>query len=170
MPESALLVPVPAAEAAVERLRLQHDPTGRAGVPAHVTVLYPFVPPHQIDDSLVERLQTLFGNVDAFDFELAQTQRFPGILYLEPDPDVPFLYLTKLVYEEWPQHPPYEGNIAIDQLTPHLTVTDGASFEEMEAASEEIARELPIKTRASEVWLMTRFATQWNVKSRFALS
>ena len=47
MPESAILVPVPEAGPVVGRLRARLDRSASRGVPAHVTVLYPFVPPEQ---------------------------------------------------------------------------------------------------------------------------
>jgi hypothetical protein len=47
--ESALVVLVPAAEALVGVFRALYDPAVRVGVPAHITVLYPFVPTDKID-------------------------------------------------------------------------------------------------------------------------
>jgi hypothetical protein len=41
---SAVLVPVPEAERVVSRYRARLDGAAALGVPAHVTVLYPFVP------------------------------------------------------------------------------------------------------------------------------
>jgi hypothetical protein len=43
--ESAVLVPVPEAERGVSGHRNRLDRAAVWGVPAHVTVLYPFVPP-----------------------------------------------------------------------------------------------------------------------------
>ena len=43
--ESALLVAVPAAEPAVAAHRSRLDTSAAVGVPAHITVLYPFLPP-----------------------------------------------------------------------------------------------------------------------------
>ena len=43
--ESALLVPVPEAEPFVQRHRFRHDSVALRGVPAHITVLFPFVAP-----------------------------------------------------------------------------------------------------------------------------
>src|SRR5215207_2399787 len=48
--ESALLIPVPAAEPTLQRWRERLDPACRLGVPAHVTLLYPFVAPAALDD------------------------------------------------------------------------------------------------------------------------
>lgn len=43
--ESCLRVPVPEADQAVGRLRGRLDSAAALGVPAHVTILYPFVAP-----------------------------------------------------------------------------------------------------------------------------
>jgi hypothetical protein len=46
--ESAVLVPIPAAERVVSTHRSRLDGAAALGVPAHVTVLFPFVPPSAI--------------------------------------------------------------------------------------------------------------------------
>jgi hypothetical protein len=46
--ESTILVPVPEAEPVVGQLRARLDRAASRGIPAHVTILYPFVPPGQI--------------------------------------------------------------------------------------------------------------------------
>jgi hypothetical protein len=46
--QSALLLAVPAAEAAAGPHRARLDASARDGVPAHITVLYPFLPPAEI--------------------------------------------------------------------------------------------------------------------------
>jgi hypothetical protein len=48
--ESAVLVLLPEAEIAVASHRAELDAAAGLGVPAHVTVLYPFVPPARIDE------------------------------------------------------------------------------------------------------------------------
>lgn len=47
--ESAAIVPVPEAESAVGEFRAELDPSARCGVPAHVTVIYPLLPPDRLD-------------------------------------------------------------------------------------------------------------------------
>jgi hypothetical protein len=53
---SAVLVPVPEAERVVSRYRARLDGAAALGVPAHVTVLYPFVPPAAITAATLEEL------------------------------------------------------------------------------------------------------------------
>ena len=68
--ETALLVPVPAAEPAVGQHRARLDEAARDGVPAHITVLYPFLPPAGIDEALLSSLGRMFAGHAAFGFTL----------------------------------------------------------------------------------------------------
>jgi hypothetical protein len=68
--QSALLLPVPAAEAAVGAHRARLDASARDGVPAHLTVLYPFLPPALIGDAVLASLRRLFAGFPAFPFTL----------------------------------------------------------------------------------------------------
>ena len=59
--QTAIIVPVGAAEPIVGRWRTRFDPAAAAGVPAHVTIIYPFLPGHDIDDNVVRE----FGTTEA---------------------------------------------------------------------------------------------------------
>src|ERR1051325_8060387 len=48
--ESALVVLVPEAEVFAKPFRDQYDPSAAAGMPAHITLLYPFKAPDEVDD------------------------------------------------------------------------------------------------------------------------
>jgi len=63
---SAVLVPVPEAERVVSHHRARLDAAAAAGVPAHVTVLYPFVPPSAITAGTVAALAQAVASVAAF--------------------------------------------------------------------------------------------------------
>src|SRR5665811_471565 len=64
--QTAVIVPVPAADSLVDEHRRHLDVAASWGVPAHVSVLYPFVEPAQVDDQLIATLATVFGSVPAF--------------------------------------------------------------------------------------------------------
>jgi hypothetical protein len=51
--ETAVIVPMPAMEPLVEPHRRHLDRAAAWGVPAHVTVLYPFIEPAGIDDHVL---------------------------------------------------------------------------------------------------------------------
>jgi hypothetical protein len=81
-PQSALVVLVPAAEELVARFRATHDPAAAAGVPAHITTLFPFRTPAQIDVLTIEQLKACFCAYAPFDFGLLEIKSFPGLIYL----------------------------------------------------------------------------------------
>jgi len=58
-------VEIPQAERVVRRFRERLDPSARLGVPAHITVLYPFIPPAGLDAAVLGQLERLFAAVDA---------------------------------------------------------------------------------------------------------
>jgi 2'-5' RNA ligase len=165
---SALLVPVEEAEPVVGALRRVYDPVAQHGVPAHVTVLYPFVPPDEITDDTVAAVASALRDERAFPFQLATVGRFPdGVLYLAPDPSESFLALTRLLAAAFPACPPYGGRFEV--VVPHLTVADcdGAPLDEIEA---KLAARLPIAAHAARVDLIVEGADQrWTVRASFPL-
>ena len=174
--ESALLVTVPAAEPAVARHRSRLDTSAAVGVPAHITVLYPFLPPDLIDADTHATLARLFASVPGFHFTLDQTRWFPDpVLWLAPSDPALFSALTELVVAAFPSCPPYGGQVA--EVIPHLTIGDGAPRAELEAAEAEIRPYLPIETEATEVTLMTGpppgsapTAARWTTVATFSLA
>ena len=106
----ALIVPVPAAEPAVAARRTELDRAASWGVPAHVTVLYPFLEPQRIDEDVIAELQTITGSMTAFDLAFERVEWFgDDVVWLAPDPDLPFRALTKAVWDRYPEYPPYAG-------------------------------------------------------------
>jgi 2'-5' RNA ligase len=141
MPRTALIVPVPEAEAQVGELRLAHDSSAALGVSAHVTILFPFVDTDELDDAAIADLISRFP---AFDFELDRIEQFPdGTTWLRPAPSLPFVDLIAAVRQRWPETPPYEG--AFDEVIPHLTISNTPIHVQLE---------LPIAARAREVMLI----------------
>ena len=67
---SALILKVPQAEALLQQIKEQWRPAAANAVPAHITLLYPFVPPAEIDTGLREKLEELFASVESFHFTL----------------------------------------------------------------------------------------------------
>lgn len=170
--ESAVVVRIQEAEAVVGSHRSRLDPAQAWGVPAHVTVLYPFVPPDELSQDIFEMLGRALTPVDAFDGTLSQTAWFgEEVLWLAPTPDLPFRRLTQAVWDAFPDFPPYEG--AHDDVIPHLTVgkTPHASVEDLRAAERDLAPCLPIPYRVDRVTVMsgTQRTASWRVVKSFAL-
>ena len=95
--ESALIIAVPEVEPLVKALRERFDWSAAQGVPAHITILYPFIPPDKVTPDVLANLREFFAQFSAFEFTLPETRRFPSVLYLAPSPAEPFKALTQAV-------------------------------------------------------------------------
>jgi 2'-5' RNA ligase superfamily len=157
--QTALIVEVPEAEPAVHELRLQHDSSAALGVPAHITILFPFVDGADVDE---DALADLFSRFPAFDFVLDRVDWFQeGVVWLHPAPSLPFVDLTAAVEQRWPDYPPYEG--IFDEPIPHLTVSETPI---------DFAPQLPIASRAHQVTLIERDESsgRWSTRRTFPLA
>ena len=171
MDESALVIFIPTADPLVEPFRKKYDLSTDAGIPAHVTVLYPFVPPDLLTDEILATLRELFLEVPTFNASFAKTMQFPDGLYLEPIPVEPFRRLTKLVFKRFPETPPYGGEF--DEIIPHLTVVkvqDTRRLKTLTAKFQQAARVyLPIHARVDTISLVENASGIWQVRAQFAL-
>jgi len=168
--ESAIVILVPQAQDVVQSVRRRYD-LEPAQVPAHITLLYPFKPPHEISPSVIADLRRLFGHQRPFRFSLVGLGTFPGTIYLAPAPHEPIVELTSAVCEWFPETPPYGG--AYDEVVPHLTlagVSEELPFERVVREVEAVLRPLlPIHVSITEVQLMDNSCGQWCVHTTFAL-
>ena len=153
--QSALLLVVPAAEPAVGEHRARLDRSARDGVPAHFTVLYPFLPPGQIRHADLSALAELFAGVPSFGFTLDRIGWFgEQVVWLGPADPEPFRALTVLTHQVFPSCPPYGGRYADTDVTPHLTIGHDAGLDVLRAAADAVCEHLPIAATATEVTLM----------------
>jgi 2'-5' RNA ligase len=153
---TAVVVPVPEAEPVVGRWRQRHDASAAAGMPAHVTALVPFVP---ATDAVVAELAALCTARPSLDVEFRRCARFPGVLYLAPEPADDLRQLTQAIWRRWPEAPPYEGRF--DDVVPHLTVAadvDDGVAARIEAA---LAPRLPIRAALLSARLYVFDAARW---------
>lgn len=139
------------------------------GIPAHVTLLFPFVPAEDVDQTIVGDLRALFAGTQRFAVSFRETQRWPGMVYLAPDPPAPFVQLTEAIVERWPDHPPYEG--VHETVVPHLTVAYGDDSLLAEVAADVVPK-LPIDAVVHEALLLEEMEpawVRWKTRARFRL-
>jgi hypothetical protein len=170
-PYSGLIIEVPEAERAVARHRERLDANARLGVPAHITVLFPFMPPQAISPAALTELEHLLAAFPPFRFELDRTAWFGDeVLWLAPRDPGPFRALTRSVADAFPAFPPYEGQFG--DSTPHLTIGHGHPLTDLRAAEESVRACLPVHAQATEVTLMTQQSAggQWTRAATFTLA
>jgi hypothetical protein len=168
--ESALIVEVPAAELVVGRHRAELDANAPLGIPAHITVLAPFMPLGRLGAPERARLKSLFGAVEPFDFRLDHTDWFgTTVLWLGPEDPTPFRDLTAAVFAVFPEFPPFQGQF--DDVVPHLTVGLESPIEATRRAERAIRPNLPILGRATAVTLMNELSPEgrWEAFASFPL-
>jgi 2'-5' RNA ligase len=166
--QTALAAVIHGAEPTVGAWRNRLDPSAAAGVPAHVSVLSPFLAAAQVDDAVIGALTSLFGSQPTFDVRFTEFRRFPGVLYLAPDPDEPFRALTRMLATRWPEASPQ--GIQLADWKPHLTVAyeqPAPVFDEVEAS---LATELPIAAAITAVALFVHDGTRWRQRMTFDLA
>ena len=172
MPESALVVLVPTAETLVKPFRDRYDPSAAAGMPAHVTLLYPFKRRDESSDGLLNELRHHLARFAPFTFSLRDTRRFPGALYLAPEPAEPFRELTLAIWRWYPDTPPYSGKWP--DVVPHLSVANVADERELDRVADDFAQAsaavLPINATATDVALMDNSSGCWQVRATFELA
>jgi len=129
----------------------------RLGVPAHITIHFPFAPPDAVDEAAVAEL---VAGRRAFAFELASVEYFgDDVTYLAPRPAEPFRELIGATEARWPDYPRYDGAFA--DVVPHLTLGLTRLQPDLE---------LPIACAATAVTLLEEGADlRWRVRRRFEL-
>jgi 2'-5' RNA ligase len=150
--QTGVVVEVPAAEPVVGVHRMRHDPTAARGVPAHVTILYPFRT--NLEGDTAERIEEICRSFTPFEATFATVGRFAdeGIVWLRPEPHDVFVALLRAFAAAFPDCPPYGGRIP--EVIPHLTV--GAGLDPGDAASLEtaLAAQLPVITTVERLTLL----------------
>ncbi|HEY7178676.1 MAG TPA: 2'-5' RNA ligase family protein [Gaiella sp.] len=170
---TALVVVTGEAGRPVEPWRRRFDPEAVAReIPAHVTVVFPFVPSHAVGADLLARLRVLYAPVAPFDYALAVVRRFPTVAWLAPDPAARFISLIERTYAAFPDYPPY-GDPLLDPV-PHCSIgvvdepgSLDAIVRELETGLERV---LPIRCTADEMTLLEeRPDGRWSTRATFPL-
>jgi 2'-5' RNA ligase len=154
----ALVVPFEGLAPVVDELRertCQSKPSH--GMPPHVTLLVPA----PFD---VEGIAEVLFAFAAFEVVFARLDRFPGTLWLAPEPAAPFERMIEALARRFPEYPPYGGSFG--EIIPHLTVAQ-ADFEEAVTTLEPW---LPQSMRADRAVLLERVrAVHWRDLETFSL-
>ncbi|MGH3366947.1 MAG: 2'-5' RNA ligase family protein [Nocardioidaceae bacterium] len=158
------MIPVPAADGLLASVGARYPGTVREGVPAHVSLLYPFVAAAQLNESVTSALGELFADQAPIPVQFADCYRRSGFVALRPDPIDGLTKLINQTRRRWPDVVPYEG--LYGDVEPHVTVTLRASEETAVTIEREVTTELPISAELREAWLVA-FEGRWSLRGRF---
>jgi len=148
-----LLLPEPR----LEELRARFDPKrAAAGIPLHITLLFPF-------GARESGVEELFARWSPLRFSLARVEAFPGAVWLAPEPDEELRERILELHARYPEYPPYEGEFP-DPI-PHATVAEGEVAEAVRVAAEPL---LPVEFEVGAATLMEEVAPdRWRAGRRF---
>lgn len=156
--EAALIIACPAAGAAVGDQHAQLDRGAQVGVPAHLTVLYPFKADLAAEDH--RRLTELFLSFQVFTVQGERTGWFGDtVVFVEPVDPIPVISLTEAVQEAFPAYPIYGG--AFDGVVPHITIGHDQPPDVLGAAEGAVLDRLPFRQEVDhiELWCGPALAT-----------
>jgi 2'-5' RNA ligase len=163
--ETALIVPVllPKALAA---FRLETLRDSGSGIPAHVTLLYPFVPPSGLDNRLRKAVAEVVSPHPRFEYALAGPARWSQALYASVEPEAPFRSLHADLAAAFPEYPIYGG---VFDFVPHVTIAEGEAAAEPALADDSAWASLPATFTARSVELIVLEGNTWKLRWRFGL-
>ena len=169
--ETALVITVPEAEGLVGHWRETLDPSAADGMPAHVTLAYPFRDGAKIGRGTEAALAGIFLSASAFDLTFEELERFPRVLWLAPRNPKPFKVLEAMLRDAFPELRPAHD------FVPHLTLAHLADDDREQLGRIErgflleAGDRMPLRTRVEEAVLMERGENgRWAERRRFRLS
>jgi 2'-5' RNA ligase len=133
--------------AGLERLRRRSVTDAADGVPAHLTLLYPFVEPGGLDPDVRRAIASVAGRHAPFDFRLAGPGRWPDTIYVAVTPSAPFVALQADLAAVFPAYPIY-GKPSDFAFVPHVTVAEGSTVDDPATIADRAWVALPRPARA----------------------
>ena len=155
------------AEPLVGHWRRRFDTSAAAGIPAHVTVLFPFLDIDRVSTAVIDHLRALIGVRSPFVVRFDECRRFPHVLYLAPTPEQPFRELTESITRRWPEAPPYAGQFT--EIIPHLTVAHDQPPEVLDQLQATLTGQLPTTATISSVSLFVSDGNRWRRDTQFPM-
>ncbi len=169
--ESAIGISVPELADLIDHWRVPSVAAAALGVPPHITLLYPWRPaPLHISD-LAEAASAVAG-VAPFTLTFRRLGRFPGVLFLHPEPGIILRDVMWRLAAAFPDTPLYGGQFA--DAVPHLTVAQAATEDALAGIETEVtahlASHVPIEVTVRELAVMEESEDrQWTHRSTIRL-
>jgi 2'-5' RNA ligase len=155
--------------AGLERLRRVSVEDARHGVPAHLTLLYPFVRAAGLGPAVRRTLAGIARRHEPFDYVLDRQATWPDTIYVAVTPVARFTSLQGDLQAAFPEYPIY-GRDAGFRFVPHVTIAEGRAVPDPAVRSDRAWRALPRRDRATAIeCIATDPAGRWHVAWRIPL-
>jgi len=164
-PETALVLVV-SLPPALDALRRRSIEDASAGVPAHVTLLYPFAEEAQLDAGVLGLVAAIAARHPVLRLTLGEGRRFPDTLYASVEPDAPLRALHDELAAAFPTLPLYGGAFP---FLPHVSIVEGPAVSDPEALEDPAWAALPVEQPVDGIDLITGQHGRWATRRRFPL-
>jgi 2'-5' RNA ligase len=154
--------------AGLERLRREFVADAAAGLPAHLTLLYPFVEPAGLDATVRRAIAAVAARHAPFDYRLLGRARWPDVVYVAVDRSEPFVALQADLAAAFPDHPIY-GAPADFVWIPHVTIAEGPPIDEPAVTGDPAWAALPQPRLVTALEVIARDLRGWRVVWRIRL-
>jgi 2'-5' RNA ligase len=124
-------------------------------VPAHLTMLFPFVEPARLDSGVRRLLASVTATLPAFDYRLTGAATWPDTIYVAVDPVEPFVALQRRLGGAFPGFPVY-GTDPGFEFVPHITITEGPPIGDPATLDDPAWGALPRSGRATSIEVIAR--------------
>jgi 2'-5' RNA ligase len=131
-------------------------------VPAHLTVLYPFVDYERLAEA-VPIVREIVSHIAPFEVTLRGFDEFPGVIFMNPVDPGPIQNIFHQIYARFPECPPYRGQFG-NEIHPHMTVGEFTSEGEQADAMRSLPNYRPITYRVDRLHIeygIDRVALPW---------
>ncbi|MGL1893629.1 MAG: 2'-5' RNA ligase family protein [Spirochaetaceae bacterium] len=162
---SILVFPVNELIPHLQVFREKYTKDGIAGMPPHITLLYPYFPTVDDIDNNLNRIKKVCKKIEPFTVSIKNLGFFSNreVMYYAPEPKVEFKKIIKLFAEEFRETPPYGGAFPIDEISAHITVcTDKKFIDEVEKElTNKMKTILPFSFEVNLIKIYIKYDGQW---------
>lgn len=135
--------------AEVAEIRSARDWSARLGVPAHITILGPFLPPDEITRTILERMRTVFANARPIPVVLGELRLLGTTACLMPQSVEPFVRLSRELEAISQRRRQVAGDY-------HLTVARESNTNDLERLRVRLEPLLPLRGKITKAVLLER--------------
>ncbi|HUG30913.1 MAG TPA: 2'-5' RNA ligase family protein [Candidatus Limnocylindria bacterium] len=153
--------------AGLERWRRRCVDQAAVGLPAHATMLYPFVALERLGPAVRARLARVARRRSPIAHVLDGPRLWPDVVYLSLDPSEPFVELQRDLGRAFPDFPIYGPEFDLE-FVPHVTIAEEGA--ECVPLGDPAWRSLPLAAVASAIEVIARPADgRWRTVWRIPL-
>ncbi|MFJ6571887.1 2'-5' RNA ligase family protein [Streptomyces sp. NPDC091292] len=157
---TAVVITLAEADVLLDAARQVNASLVRPGLPAHVTLRYPFLPAAELSAATDRAVRDFAAATPAREVELTEVTTAQGFVAVA----VPALQPVADAFGElWPGMAPYSGRFGPHPPT-HVTVATGSTDEETLTVATRLRPLLPLTARAGALHLAVREDEGWRIR------